>query len=147
MFVEQEEMKVLPLVLMCDKEEGEKRRDGPRFVKLVSRLDKKNEWVKVNCIGIYSAGNFSTDAAQGFDHALIPYDSNDNRTMLYGQGIDAGGSGTRKDLADKLNRCARDKNYDEYMYTTCSLHGFNLTLSSPTNIIMGDSGLLRHNAH
>ena len=40
---------------------------------------------------------------------------------------------------------ARLKNYDEYMYTTCSLHGLNLTLSSPKNLIMGDGGLMKHN--
>jgi len=33
MFVEREETKGLPLALMCDKREGEKRRDGAIFVK------------------------------------------------------------------------------------------------------------------
>ena len=114
-------------------------RYGAKFVKIVSKFDKKNEWVQVTCIGIQSAGNFSTNVAQGVDHALITYDSDDNITMLYGQGINVGGGGTRKDLVNKVNRCARENNYDEYMYTTCSLHGLNLTLSSPTNLIMGDS--------
>ena len=83
LFVDREETKGLPLALMCDKGEGEKRRDGASFVKLVSRFDKKNDRIKVTCIGIQSASNFSTDAAQGVDHALITYDSDDNRIMLY----------------------------------------------------------------
>ena len=51
-FVEWEEMKLLSLALMRDKVDGEKRRDGASCVNLVSRFDKKNDWVKVTCIGI-----------------------------------------------------------------------------------------------
>ena len=54
----------------------------------------------MTCIGIQSAGNLSVDAAQGVDHALIPYDTENNRLKLSVQGTDAGGGGTRKDLAD-----------------------------------------------
>jgi len=64
-------MKELPLALMCDKGEGEKRRDNSSFVKLVLRFDKKKDRVKVTCIYIHSAGSFSTDTSQGVDHALI----------------------------------------------------------------------------
>jgi len=118
MFVEQDKMKGLSLALMHDKGEGEKMKDSASFVKLVSRFDKKNDRIKVTCISIHSAGNFSTDTSQGVNHVLIPYDSDDDRIILYGQGTDAGGSVTRKYLADKINRCARMKNYDEYVYTT-----------------------------
>ena len=127
-FFEWEEMKGLTLTLICDKGNVEKRRDDVSFVKLVSRYDKKNDWLKFTCISIQSASNFSTDIAQGVDHALIPYNSDDNRIILYGQGVDAGGGGTRKYLDDKLNRCMRVKNYDEYVYTTCSFHDINVTL-------------------
>ena len=53
MFVEQEETKGLLITLVYDKGEGEKRRDGNSFVKLVSRFDEKNGWVKVTCTSIY----------------------------------------------------------------------------------------------
>ena len=109
----------------------------------MSRFDKKNDRFKVTCIGIQSAGNFSTDSAQRVDHVMIPYESDDNRIMLYGQGIDAGGGGRRKYLADKLNRCVRVNKYDEYVYTTCSFHVLSLALSSLLNLIMGDVGLMK----
>ena len=121
------------------------KRDGASFVKLVPRFDVKKQKVKATCIGIQSAGNFSVDAAQGVDHALIPYDT-ENRIQLSVQGTDAGGGGTRKDLADKLEANGRVANYNEYVYSTCALHGMNLALSSPTQLIMGDGGLLKRNA-
>ena len=48
------------------------------------------------------------------------------------QGTDAGSGGTRKDLANELEMNDRVANYNEYVYSTCSLHGMNITLSSPT---------------
>ena len=106
------------------------------------RTDK----IKVTCIGIQSAGNFSVDAAEGVDHALKPYDHHEESLKFSVQGTDAGGGGTRKDLADKVESRGRVKEYAEYIWCTCSLHGLNLTLSSPTNLIMGDGGLLKRNA-
>ena len=100
----------------------------------------------MTCIGIQSTGNLSVDAAQGVDHALIPYDTENNRLKLSVQGTDADGGGTRKDLADKLEMNDRVRDYSEYVYSTCSLHGMNITLSSPTQLIMGDGGLLKRNA-
>jgi len=78
---------------MCDKGEGEKRRDNSSFVNLVSRFDKKKDRDKDTCIGIHSPGSFSTDTSHGFDHALIWYDSDNNRVILYGQGTDSCGDG------------------------------------------------------
>ena len=144
--IEREEMKGIPLGLMCDKGEGDKKRNGASFVKLVPRFDVKKNKVKVTCIGIHSAGNFSVDAAEGVDHALKPYDHDREPLKISVQGTDAGGGGTRKDLADKLDSRGRIKDYGEYVWTTCSLHGMNITLSSPTNLIMGDGGLLKRNA-
>ena len=37
--IEREEMKGIPLGLMCDKGEGEKKRNSASFVKLVPRFD------------------------------------------------------------------------------------------------------------
>jgi len=51
-FVERKEMKGLPLALMCDNGEGERRRYGASFVKLASRFDKKHDRVKLTCIGM-----------------------------------------------------------------------------------------------
>ena len=68
--IEREDMKDVPLGLMCDKGEGEKKRNGVNFVKLVPRFDMKTNKIRVTCIGIQSAGNFSIDAAEGVDHAL-----------------------------------------------------------------------------
>ena len=44
--LEREEMKGVPLGLMCDKGEGDKKRDGASFVKLVPRFDVKNKRLK-----------------------------------------------------------------------------------------------------
>ena len=144
--IEREDMKGVPLGLMCDKGEGEKKRNGASFVKLVPRFDKTTNKIKVTCIGIQSAGNFSVDAAEGVDHALKPYDHDNQLLQFEVQGTDAGGGGTRKDLADKLESRGRVKEYVEYIWSTCALHGLNLTLSSPTNLIMGDGGLLKRTA-
>ena len=129
--IEREDMKGVPLGLMCDKGEGEKKRNGASFVKLVPRFDKTTNKIKVTCIGIQSAGNFSVDAAEGVDHALKPYDHDNQLLQFEVQGTDAGGGGTRKDLADKLESRGRVKEYVEYIWSTCALHGLNLTLSSP----------------
>ena len=144
--IERDEMKGIQLGLMCDKGESKKKRNGASFVKLVPRFDGKKDKVKVTCIGIYSAVNFSVDVAQGVDHALIPYHTKNNRLKLSVQGTDAGGDGTRKDLADKLEMDYRVENYNEYAYSTCSLHGIIITISSPTQLIMSEGSLLKRNA-
>ena len=144
--IEREDMRGIPLGIMCDKGEGEKKRNGASFVKLVPRFDVKTNKIKVTCIGIQSAGNFSVDAAEGIDHAMKPYDHEEETLQYSVQGTDAGGGGTRIDLANKLDSCGRIREYTEYIWSTCSLHGLNLTLSSPTNLIMGDGGLLKRNA-
>ena len=51
---------------------------------------------------------------------------------LQGQGTDAGGGATRKDLKRKLADKER-VNDDEYNDTTCALHALNMTLESPTH--------------
>ena len=144
--IEREDMRGIPLGVMCDKGEGEKKRNGASFVKLVPRFDVKTDKIKVTCIGIQSAGNFSVDAAEGVDHAMKPYDHEEETLQFSVQGTDAGGGGTRIDLANKLESCGRVKELTEYIWSTCSLHGMNITLSSPTNLIMGDGGLLKRNA-
>ena len=73
---------------------------------------------------------------------MKPYDNEEEPLQFSVQGTYGGGGGTRKDLADKLESRGRIKNYAEYVWSTCSLHGLNLTLPSPTNLIMGDRGLI-----
>ena len=75
--IKREDMKGVPLGLMCDKGEGQKKRNGASFIKLVPRFDMKTDKIKVTCIGIQSAGNSSIDAAEGVDHVLKPYDHED----------------------------------------------------------------------
>ena len=43
--IELDDMKGVPLGLMCDKGEGEKKRNGASFVKLVTRFDVKKQKV------------------------------------------------------------------------------------------------------
>ena len=115
-------------------------------MKLVPQFNVKTDKIKVTCIGIQSAGNFSVDAAEGVDHAMKPYDNEEEPLQFSVQGTDGGRGGTRKDLADKLESRGRVKDYAEYVWSTCALHGLNLTLSSPTNSSMCDGGLLKRNA-
>ena len=67
---------------MCDKGEGEKRRDDASCLKLVSRFNKDKERVKGACIGIQSAGDFSIDVAQGVDYGLKLYDSSNHIIIM-----------------------------------------------------------------
>ena len=144
--VERNEMNGVPLGLMCDRGEGEKKINGASFVKLVPQFDVKKNKVKVICIGIQSVGNFSGDTAQGVDHVLQPYDHDDTPVQFSCQDTEASGDGTRNDMANKLEARGMVKDYSEYVYTTCSLHAMNITLSSPTNLSVGNGGLLKHNA-
>ena len=134
------------LSLMCDKGDGDRKRDGASFVKLLARYCTLQARVLVRSFGIESAGNSSIDAAEAIDHALKQYDCLGCRILLANHGTDAGGGGTRKDLADKLQDLDRVLNYIEYIYSTCSLRGLNLCLSSPTTLTMGDGGLLKIHA-
>ena len=49
---------------MCNKGEGDKKRNGARFVKLVARFDAKKDKVRVTCISIQSTDNFSVETAE-----------------------------------------------------------------------------------
>ena len=49
-------------------------------------------------------------------------------------------------LISEVGRSRSSQNENEYMYPTCALHGLNISLSSPTTLIVGDGGLLKHNA-
>ena len=100
----------------------------------------------MTCVGIQGAGNCSVDAAEGINYALMVYDDDGHRIFISNHGTDAGGGGTRKDPLDKLAALGGVRNYREYIYTTCALHGLNLCMSSPTALIMGDGGLLKRNA-
>ena len=87
--------------------------------------------------------NNSKSAAESISHSLKIYDNNEKRLKLSGQGTDAGGGGTREDLARELEKIDRGKEMDEYNLTICALHAMNLTLSSPTELTMGLGGLKR----
>ena len=65
------------------------------------------------------------DAAEGVDHAMKPYDNEEEPLQFSVQGTDGGEGGTRKDLADKLESRGRVKDYAEYMWSTYTLHGLN----------------------
>ena len=125
---------------MADKGEGFTSRNGACFVKLVARFDDSREMVRVTSIGIQSAGNSSVDGAKGIDSSLNLYDFEEERVQLVSGGTDAGGGATREDLGLKLNERQRVENIGEYIASTCSLHGMNLTLASPTSLTMGDGG-------
>ena len=132
--------------MLADKGEGENKRNGASFVKLLARYDETRSRVKVTSVGIQSAGNTSVKAAEGIDHALQVYDyADDSRVLLSNHGTDAGGGGTREDLLRKLQSVNRVKNILEYIFTTCALHGLNLCLSSPATLTIGDGGLLKRN--
>jgi len=139
-------MKGNSITLLADKGKGSKKRDGAAFVKLVARWDAVKKRIRVLCLGIQGAGNSSMDAAEAVDHASQIYDFDDQRVLLSYHGIDAGGGGTQRDLFLKLRIINRVINLLEYIYTTCTLHGLNLCLSSPTTLTMGDGGLLKRNA-
>ena len=62
--IEKEEITEAPILLMCDKGEGGKKRDGASFVKLAERFEKNDKRVKVCSIRLQSVGNFSLDVAQ-----------------------------------------------------------------------------------
>ena len=74
------------------------------------------------------------------------YDNDNHIIKLSVQFIDTGGDRTHLDLADKLETYVRVNNYEEYTYSICPLHEISLTLSFPTNLIMGNGGLLKRNA-
>ena len=80
------------------------------------------------------------------DHKLQVYDSTNHRILLANHGTAAGGGEIRNDLIDKIQTFNRVLNYDDCIYITCSLHGLNLTLSSPTTLTMGDGDFLIRDA-
>ena len=97
-------------------------------MKLVTRFCCLLQYVKVKSFGIESVENLKIDAALGVDHAFLVYDSPTHKVHLDNYLMNAGGGGTRKDLTD-----------------TSSLHGLNLTISSPTTLTIGNDGLLKRN--
>ena len=98
--MEREKIRGKMLSLMCDKGDGDKKRDGASFVKLLARYYTIQERVLVRSFGIESDGKSSIDAAEAIDHALKLYDCLGYRVCLANHGTYAGGGGTRKDLAD-----------------------------------------------
>ena len=135
-----------PLFLMCDKGDSSNRRDGASFVKLIARWNSEKDKVRVTSIGIEGAGNTTEDGADAIDHSLKFFETPTRPLQLNGQGTDAGGGATRVDLKNKLNTRGRITNYDDYFDTTCALHGLNLTLSSPTVLVMGEGGMYKRTA-
>ena len=100
----------------------------------------------VTCIRIQCVGSSSLDAAQAVDHALELYNHPDVKVQFSNHTIDACGGGTQMDLFLKLCDVNQVKNHDNYIYTTCSLHGLNLYTYSPTTNTMGNGRLLKQNA-
>ena len=109
--IEKKDMRPNALSLLADKGEGENKRNGASFVKLIARYDETRSRVKVTYVGVQSAGNTSIDAAEGIDHALQVYDCSDDRILLSNHGTDAGGGGTREDLLRKLHSVNRVKHF------------------------------------
>ena len=142
--LERKDMAGKPLTILCDKGEGESSRDGACFVKLVARYEE--ERVRVTSIGIQSAGNTSVDGAKGIDRALMLFDTEEDHKQVAAGGSDAGGGATRMDLGVKLNQRGRVRKICEYIATTCTLHGMNLTLQSPTTLTMGEGRLYKCSA-
>ena len=92
MEIEKKAMQPNALSLLTDKGEGENKRNGASFAKLLARYDETRSRVKVTSIGIQSAGNTSVDAAEGIDHALQVYGyADDSRILLSNHRTDAGG--------------------------------------------------------
>jgi len=137
---EKKEMTGRPVFLMCDKGDGDGKRGGASFVKLLARWSEEAKRVRVTSIGIEGAGNTTKSGADGIDHSLTLFDSPTNRFLLYGQGTDAGGGATRDDLKEKLHEKKRVYKMLDYIVSTCALHALNLTLSSPTILTMGEGG-------
>ena len=81
--LERESMNTTALTLLCDKGEGESKRDGASFVKLVARWSSYLNHIHVLCIGIHGAGNTSISGAAGVNHALKPYDIDDNNKVQF----------------------------------------------------------------
>ena len=58
------------LALMCDKGGGSKVWDGENFPKIIIHHNFLNGKVEVRCIGNKTAGNSSTDDAEGMSHGI-----------------------------------------------------------------------------
>ena len=144
----QEQLRNKTLTLMCDKGDGGNKRCGASFVKLLARYDDAREKVTVVNVGIEGADNTSIGAAKAVDFTMKIYDTPAEKLLISNHGTDAGGGGTRIDLLEKLIEVGRvnAEKRSNYHHSTCSLHGLNITLSSPTLLTMGDGGLLKRNA-
>ena len=126
---------------MCDKGDGAGKRGGASFVKLIARWNLKNQKVRVTSIGIEGAYNTTQSRAEGIDHSLTFFDIPNHRVYTHGQGVNAGGGATREHLQEKLSEKGRVFNMLNYVQTTCTLHGLNLTLLSPALLTMDKGGL------
>ena len=68
-----------PVMMMCDKGDGNGKREGTSFIKLLARFSKEWEKVGVTSIGIEGAGNITHSRSNGIDHSLTLFDSPDKR--------------------------------------------------------------------
>ena len=143
--MDQIEIQPKPLTILADKGDGQTKQGDANFVKLVARYNDNRNKVKVTLIRIQSAINTSSNAAGEVDHAPCLFDTDDHRFVLSNDGTDAGGGWTRMDFGLKLSEIGRVRNIEEYLASTCILHGINLTLASPTLLTMGEGALLRCN--
>ena len=139
--LERDKMASLPLTVLGDKGDGQKKCEGENFVKLVVKYNHDKEEVDVTCIGIGGSGNDSRSATESIDHSLANFDTISYRNKFDSQGTDAGGGGTREDLGRKLDGVGRVRDTIEYNISTCTLHAINLNLSTTTELTMGSGGL------
>ena len=145
-YLENQEMRGVPLILLDNKCDGHGNQGSTYFVKLVAQMDEVRDRIKVTCIWIQGADNSTVEAAAVIDCALKVYDYIDSLVQFSGYGTDAGGSGTQEDLLQKLVTLDRVCNLGECVWTTCSLHGLNIYLSLPTTMTMVEGGLLNFTA-
>ena len=116
-------------------------------VKILSLWDEENNKVKRITLDFDATGGTSEETSEGIHHSLSKLDLPDRPLVLNGQHGDAGGGGTSSSLKDWLAKKNRiiDNDESEYLMTTCTLHGIQLTLSNPILSCFGSGGLEKRN--
>ena len=118
--------------LSCDK--GNKKGVG-HFVKMLSYWDESENCVQFKCLDMDASEGDTNACSEAIEHSLKSV----GEIKLQGSTTDSGGGGVLESLASALQ--SRGICEDNYKVASCSIHAFQLTLSVPTQKVLGAGGL------
>ena len=131
------------LFLLCDK--GAKKGTQCHFVKIICWWNKQDQTVKSLNLDSDNSDKKSFDEAAAVQYSLLcmfgQNNAQQNCTMdgiLYGQAINSGRGGTGQSFYSKLEKLDLTAPQNRYIFSYCTLHCLQLTLSNAIKNHIGE---------